>query len=369
MTAPDRFTPRALLRVAKKAWHDAKYGVEAEYDLFDPVAVIPFRSWGTSRSLRVQGRVLEQAAMNAPDRDSGVVENTANTLRRLESDEIPGARVNIAFRGREQLVTADDEGFFRVDFESDVPLDGGWHRVGLKLVESMAGSGSTATAEVYVPDPDAERVVISDIDDTVMITRVNEPVEMAWLVAGGNARTRRPFAGVPELYRALARGASPHGNAIFYVTRSGWNFYDLVTSVLDLHEIPRGPMLMRDMALVESRAASLSTDEQKLSKIAEVIETFPEQRFVLIGDSGQADASIYAECASRYGRRIEAVYIRRVNGPEVERETAERIRAHAGALCITGSTAEMARHAAARGIITAADLEEVLAAEAREERA
>lgn len=363
-----RFTPRAFLRATKSAWHRVKYGVKAEYGLFDPVEVVPFRSWGTSRSLRVQGRVLEQAALNEPDPDSGVLENTANTLRRLESDEIPGARVNVAFRGREQIVTADGEGFFRVDFQSDVPLDGGWHRVGLKLLESMAGSGSTATAEVCVPDPDAERVVISDIDDTVMITRVNEPAEMLWRVAAGNARTRRPFAGVPEFYRALTRGASPHGNPIFYVTRTGWNFYDLFTGVLDLHEIPRGAMLMRDLALIESRPASLSSDEQKLTKIAEVIETFPEQRFVLLGDSGQADASIYAECASRYGRRIEAVYIRRVNGPEVAQETMKTIRAHAGAFCITPSTAEMARHAAAHGLITAADLEAVIAAEAREER-
>ena len=348
---------RPLVSSLKRAWHRARYGVEARFDLFDPVRIVPFRSWGTTATLRVQGRIVEEEALNHPAPDNSLLENVSNTLRRLESDEIPGARLELAFRGARRTVTTDDEGFFRVDFDADLPLEGGWHRVGVRLIDSVAGgSGVTATAEVRVPDPESELIVISDFDDTVIVTNVNNRVDMLRRVLGRNATTREPFPGVPAFYRALARGSSPTGNAIFYVSRTGWNFYDLAVGVLDRHDIPAGPMLMRDLALIESEAAALPTDAQKLGKIAEVIETFADQRFILIGDSGQADPSIYAECASRYGRRIAAVYIRKMKGREVKAETAGTLRSRAGSLCIAESTLEMARHAAANGFIAEDDI-------------
>ena len=341
-----------------------KYGVEARYDLFDPVTIVPFRSWGTTRSLRVQGRVLERPGLNQPDEASSLFENAANTARRVESDEIPGARIEVAYRGTHRTVTADREGFFRVDIAAELPLDGGWHRVGLRIVESMAGAGPTATAEVCVPDPDADFIVVSDIDDTAIVTHVNARLDMLRRVVAGNARTRRAVPGVPAFYRALGRGSSPHGNPLFYVSRSGWNFYDLLVQVLDRHGIPAGPMLMRDLALIESRAETLGKEAQKLAKITEVIEAFPDHRFILIGDSGQSDPSIYAECASRYGSRVAAVYIHLASGREVAPDAAERIRSSGAALCSASTVLEMARHAAAHGFIR----EDEVAGVAEEER-
>lgn len=360
---------RRVVRALKRGIDRVKFGVEGRFDLFDEIRVLPFRSWGTTRSLRVQGRVIEAKGLDRPRPESGFFDNATNTMRRLDSDEMPGALLEVSFRGRTETLRTDDEGFFRIDIESDLPLEPGWHRVRIRLIESVAGpSDETVAAEVRVPDPNASFIVISDIDDTVMVTNVNEGLEMLRNFVARNVHTREPFPGVPAFYRALVRGTSDAENTIVYVTRTGWNFYDLVVDFLDLRDIPHGPMLMRDLALLETHAAALETDEQKLSKIAEIMESFPDDRFVLIGDSGQADPEIYAECVSRFGARVAAVYIRKAGKIDVRQDTVRALEAHGAALCVTASTVEMARHAAAHGLIARERVDQVIAESTEESR-
>lgn len=50
------------------------------------------------------------------------------------------------------------------------------------------------------------------------------------------------------------------------------------------------------------------------------MEFFPEQQFLLIGDSGQHDPELYAEVIQDFPGRVEAVYIRRVGKQDLNRE-------------------------------------------------
>jgi phosphatidate phosphatase APP1 len=52
--------------------------------------------------------------------------------------------------------------------------------------------------------------------------------------------------------------------------------------------------------------------EQKSVRLHEILDTHPDLRFVLLGDSGEHDPEIYAELVRAYPGRILAVYIREV---------------------------------------------------------
>ena len=52
--------------------------------------------------------------------------------------------------------------------------------------------------------------------------------------------------------------------------------------------------------------------EGKLIRVARILEVFPQQRFVLMGDNSQSDPDIYAAIANKYPERIEAIYIRNI---------------------------------------------------------
>ena len=44
-----------------------------------------------------------------------------------------------------------------------------------------------------------------------------------------------------------------------------------------------------------------------------ILKTYPDLKFILIGDSGEHDADIYIEIAEEFPERIRAIYLRSVN--------------------------------------------------------
>jgi phosphatidate phosphatase APP1 len=118
----------------------------------------------------------------------------------------------------------------------------------------------------------------------------------------GSALTRTPFAGAPELYRDLAAGTNP----FFYVSSSPWNLHSFLVAFLHHRDFPLGPVLLRDLL------GNGGGREPKHGRIREVLDLYPELRFVLIGDSGEQDPQIYADIVREYPDRVLAVYIREV---------------------------------------------------------
>jgi phosphatidate phosphatase APP1 len=129
---------------------------------------------------------------------------------------------------------------------------------------------------------------------------------MIWVTLSGSAFTRMPFEGTSELYRALVAGATGRANnPVFYVSKSPWNLYDFLVDFMDYHELPRGPLLLRDIGLREAPPL-----DHKSAAVRLLFETYPALPFVLIGDSGERDPDIYLSIAARYPRRVRAIYIR-----------------------------------------------------------
>jgi phosphatidate phosphatase APP1 len=53
----------------------------------------------------------------------------------------------------------------------------------------------------------------------------------------------------------------------------------------------------------------------KAAVIRGLMKTFPRRRFVLVGDSGEADPEIYGAMARRFPRQVAGIYIRELDGP------------------------------------------------------
>jgi len=295
----------------------------------DPVIILPYLGYGTARKLTVRGRVLEDEGF-APAADGDTRwRNLVSFYKRLESDEVPGARL----RARGQETLTDAEGYFR--FEIDAKAKPGWQQVELELLHP---GNAKAVACVLVPSPRARFGVISDIDDTVVRSHVTRKLRMILTVALSNARTRLPFPGAAAFYRALHAGVNP----VFYVSKSPWNLYAPLVEYLAVQGLPKGPLLLRDFGWSSNK-------NHKSEAIEDILNTYPNLPFVLIGDSGEHDPEIYAGIVQRFPGRIRAIYIRAVN--------RRRIAEVAGCPLVVAPEAEPAAlHAAASGLIQASDL-------------
>ncbi|HKN67243.1 MAG TPA: App1 family protein, partial [Gemmatimonadaceae bacterium] len=141
---------------------------------------------------------------------------------------------------------------------------------------------------------------------------------------------------------------------------SPWNLHDVIADFLDAQEIPVGPMLLRDWDIGREM---MRTRQYKLAQIREIMGTYPELPFILVGDSGQEDPEIYGKLVSEFPGRILAIYIRNVS-PHPERLAsirllADRVSAAGSTLLLADDTLTAARHAAAHGWIDDAALADI----------
>lgn len=326
--------------------------------LLGPIRILPYRGFGNHQHCFVMGRVLENKRVGGPEENDSAWNNMWNMVRRFSTAQVPQARVRIRFGQQEFETTSDDEGYFRLRLDFASPPDKGpWHDVQLELPDQPPG-GALPTATVgrtLIPASESDFAIISDLDDTVIESHATDFWKIVRITCLNNARTRMPLPGVSAFYRALHAGPTGAAqNPFFYVSSSAWNLYDLMVDFLDLHQIPAGPILLRNLRI--SRHWLVKTGHRhKFEKAQNILATYPELKFLLIGDAGQDDPEIYRELVRAFPDRIAAIYIRRIPGMEPRAEIQPIIDdvAQRGVdMLLADETRELIEHALAHRFIS-----------------
>lgn len=293
------------------------------YKLIDQVLIMPYRSYGTHSHLYIKGRVLDNEPLKITQ-DANIFKTIKTTYKQFDTFEIPDAQVDLSLPGKVQATTqSDDEGFFLFDNTIEQNLaehadEEGWLDYDI-FYKGPLGKKTELLEDPFkgdflIPDPNAEYGVISDIDDTILHTGVTSFLKLRLLKNSllTNAYNRIPLKGAAEFYQKLhtGRDGTPN-NPIFYLSNSPWNLYEYLKLFLDHNAFPKGPILLRKFRTPFD--GSIKPEKpHKQKEIANILKTYPEMNFILIGDSGEHDASIYTEIAAQYPDRILAIYLRSV---------------------------------------------------------
>ena len=340
--------------------------------------VMPYAGYANDSRAWFHGRVLTNPPRDLPGEDDTWWQNLAAMYQRIESDEVPGVDVAIDFGGKRHVVTSDEEGYVRLESAYHRAADhhGLWTAAAMQIVgpSHIKHDSHVATARLMTPPAGAKLGVISDVDDTILQTDVVNLLAMARHTFFGNARTRKPLAGAAALYRALQAGVGGGPpNPIWYVSSSPWNLHDLLEDFLELNDIPDGPLLLRDLGL-GGGADTIGGHGHKLDKALRIMDAFPQMPFVLIGDSGQEDAHLYASAAEQRPGRIVATFIRDVDPREESHRDDEvgrsikRSRAAGVPMHLIADSVCVAKVCVSLGLIDAAALEPVERDTRRDER-
>lgn len=284
------------------------------------ILITPYRSYGTSSHLYVLGRALDDIPLKIVE-DQSLITTFKNTYKQFDSFEIPGAEIALDIPEIARLRTkTDGEGFFLFDKTisedlSTVADEEGWVKVHLYYKEELGPRSSMEDkhfiGELLIPDKRAEYGVISDIDDTILHTDVTSFLKLRLLKNSllTNAYNRIPLKGAPEFYQKLHLGkCGENKNPIFYLSNSPWNLYQYLKLFLDFNQFPKGPILLRNFRGPFDR--SLKPEKpHKQKEIINILKTYPDLNFILMGDSGEHDASIYTDIAVQYPDRVKAIYL------------------------------------------------------------
>lgn len=160
--------------------------------------------------------------------------------------------------------------------------------------------------------------VISDIDDTIKISRVTDKSE---LLANTFLRPFRAAPGMAELYREWAEA----GAVFTYVSSSPWQLYSELQTWTQKEKFPPATFNLQRVRLKDRSLLKLLNNpiESKLKRISAILKRYPLRKFVLVGDSGEKDPEVYGELARTHSGQIASILIRNVTE---EREDSERFR-------------------------------------------
>lgn len=322
----------------------------------------PFKGYGNKKEAFISGIVIEDKGLEKPKDKQKVWQNILATIKRFSGDEIAGVRVKATFWGKQKITTTDEKGYFSFHFKNfeEAAATKNWHSVHFSLLDEVVENQKevNATGEIMLVHPHQKRIIISDIDDTVMISYSTQILRKLRLMLLRNASTRLPFPGVGKFYQALHKGKMLRDNTpFFFVSSSEWNLYDLLEDFFSFNQIPKGVLLLRKLnhSVYKFWKSGGGNHEHKYLKIKQLVEFYQNQKFVLIGDSGQKDPMIYTKIALEFPGRIEAIYIRKIRKRsflDKDENFTKKLEKIQTSYLEVQDTEEAARHAAEKGFIT-----------------
>jgi len=284
--------------------------------------LIPYRGYASAAMQRafVAGALLEDKSLEKPDEKNSIRQNILSMFKRYSGDHIPQAKLGVEFMHKKEELLTNESGLFKTSlpFEiSDVENSSSWIEYRASLIDRLTPEKEnySAIGEILVPGKDVNYGVISDIDDTIMVSHSTQTLRKLRLLLTRNSRTRKPFPGVEAFYRELHKGSKGTStNPFFYISSSEWALYDLIDDFCSFNRFPKGVYLLRELqpGITNLLKQGGGNHEHKFEKIKHVFSVFPDLSFVLIGDNGQHDPEIYARIAQLFPQRIKAIYIRTV---------------------------------------------------------
>lgn len=271
--------------------------------------------YGTAQNFVVEGRVVEKRSGRAPSADDSRWRNLWRNLRLLVNDEQGKLSLRITLAGQGFETRTDAEGYFRVQAATPGGAIAGWNPV---TVASSDGSLTAKGAVLIVPS--GNRLgVISDFDDTLIVSNVNDKSKLLKLSLLRNPQQRQAAPGMAAFLRKLTeRNPQPAAAPVFYLSASPRQIQSSIQSFLDQNGYPRGVLLTKKVT--DDKTSDPLTDQvrYKTARIETLLRELPALRFVLIGDDGEKDPEIYHDIRNRFPDRVEAVYTRRVH-PDPDR--------------------------------------------------
>ncbi len=199
----------------------------------------------------------------------------------------------------------------------------GHFKAELQLPESAVSSVSDCLTFKGMTSPDDPRMfmgriyllpaeglsVISDIDDTIKITEVANRRKMLRNTFLEN------FAGVPEMAALYRHWRKTRGAAFHYVSASPWHLYPFLAEFLQSQGFPDGTFHLRDFRLMigDLHHTLRPSRRIKLAHARALMQQFPQRKFILVGDSGESDAAIYARLFTEFPRQVEKICIRNIS--------------------------------------------------------
>ncbi|HWM33472.1 MAG TPA: phosphatase domain-containing protein [Pseudolysinimonas sp.] len=262
--------------------------------------IVPFTGYGGDGWVRVLGRVVLLRPEDGDDQQDAFT--SIRGWRSFINVHVRDIDVTVTSGRTRRTIRADRGGVLDAHIEATLPP--GWHRIRLSIP-----GGHAVEAPVFIVDESVGVGLVSDIDDTVMVTALPRPFLAAWNTFVLDEHARTPVAGMAVLYERLTR-AHP-GMPVVYLSTGAWNVVPTLSRFLGRNLYPRGTLLLTDWGPTHDRWFRSGPEHKRLN-LERLASEFPGIRWILVGDDGQHDERIYADFVAAHPAGVAAVAIRQL---------------------------------------------------------
>jgi hypothetical protein len=176
----------------------------------------------------------------------------------------------------------------------------------IQALNIYATGTNSGNASAYLV-PTAGLTIVSDIDDTLRITKIYEPKEG---LLNSFARPYTPWMNMPEIYANWSRSI-PDFHFHYLTTTPEQitaNYMDFIYATYPLGSFDTRPLNFSDVS------ATLSIRKFLLEKI---FQTYPKRKFVLIADTSNSDVMRdYPAMATEFPGQVQCIFLRNVSGTD-----------------------------------------------------
>lgn len=315
-----------------------------------------YQGFGSNTACHLHGHALALGPMSRKRYRNNFLSNTLALFRLFMVKPIAGAELQFIWEGQVYKTVSERDGFFKFDWKPLKPMLPGCYNVEVSMIrKNTGGVMATGKAGLIVPYVN-QFAFISDIDDTFLISHSGNLRKRLFVLLTENARSRKPFDGVVNHYNLLsmAGAADRTNNAFFYVSSSEWNLYEYIREFSKKNKLPDGVYLLNQLKkFSQVFKTGQNNHKTKFMRIVRILEAFPKQVFILLGDDTQEDPNIYASIVSHFKSQVFCVYIRMATKkpkPAVV-EKLKEIEAASVKYCYFKHSAEAVIHSKSNGII------------------
>ncbi|EPS33047.1 hypothetical protein PDE_08008 [Penicillium oxalicum 114-2] len=251
------------------------------------------------------GAAISQVAAMTKDEISMANAHLMERLRPFLTNPMAGMPVTIFFfnedRSESRNVLTDESGYFITRAEMPfVPTH----------IRVLASEDLSAAKPIDVIEP-VGISLISDIDDTVKHSAITSGAKEIFRNTFVRELAELTIDGVSDWYTQVAQ----KGVEIHYVSNAPWQLYPLLERYFKQVGLPPGSFHLKQYSGM-LQGIFEPTAERKRGPLEQILRDFPERKFILVGDSGEADLEVYTEVVLANPGRILGIFIRDVTTPE-----------------------------------------------------
>ena len=264
-----------------------------------------YSAYTNGKRVLVQGRIID-----SEDKKT----KKSNLFSAFFNDEKKDITINLKMNNKSYVGQSDNEGYFVFDINLSQSLEQN-KSISLETDDKT----SLQTISLFQPSSKEHIGIISDFDDTVIVSDVTTKIKLLYNTFFKNFKERKIVSEIEKkIKRLLKENNLSDESALFFISGSPHQFNNNINNFLDYHVFPKRSILTKKIH-GEKKDDLQASIAYKYDKIVRLIEMYPQVKWVFFGDSGEKDPSIYLKVRQYYPNSVKEIYIRDVESGKVEK--------------------------------------------------